>query len=343
MSTAAIPVAVLTDDSDRHDVPGHPENAARLHAILDHLAADPQLRQLPALPVPDADPEVVLGAHQDAHLRRIERAARGGGAWIDPDTYCTDRSYEVALRAAGAAVEGVARVCAGDAGSAFAVIRPPGHHATRDRAMGFCLFNNAAVAARAAQRRHGLERVAVVDIDVHHGNGTQDVFYDDPSVLYCSLHQWPLYPGTGRRTETGEGAGAGATVNAPLPAGTTGEEWLAAFDEVVAPAVRAHAPELIVVSAGYDGHRADPLANLRLDTATYAEVARRLAGLAAETAGGRTVWVLEGGYDLGALSASVAATLRTLQGGSSGHRDDARNWTGGGTPPAEQGRGEGRT
>jgi len=313
MSAAAIPVAVLTDDSsDRHDVPGHPETAARLHAILDHLGADPELRRLPALHVPEADPEVVLGAHQDAHVRRIERAARSGGAWIDPDTYCTDRSYEVALRAAGAAVEGVSRVCSGDVGSAFAIIRPPGHHATRDRAMGFCLFNNAAVAARAAQRHHGLARVAVVDIDVHHGNGTQDVFYDDASVLYCSLHQWPLYPGTGRRSETGEGAGAGATVNTPLPPGTTGEDWLAAFDEVVAPALRAHAPELIVVSAGYDGHRADPLANLRLDTTTYAEVARRLAGIAAETAGGRMVWVLEGGYDLDALSASVAATLRTL-------------------------------
>jgi acetoin utilization deacetylase AcuC-like enzyme len=312
MSVARTPVAILTDDSDEHDVPGHPENARRLHAILDHLGADPELRRLPAIRSSEADPEVVLGAHRDAHVRRIERAAHGGGAWIDPDTYCTDRSYEVALRAAGAAVEGVARVCSGEAGSAFAIIRPPGHHATRDRAMGFCLFNNAAVAARAAQRGHGLEKVAVVDIDVHHGNGTQDVFYDDPSVLYCSLHQWPLYPGTGRRGETGEGAGAGATVNGPLPPGTTGEEWLAAFDELIAPALRAHAPELIVVSAGYDGHRADPLANLQLATSTYAEVARRLATLAEETAGGRTVWVLEGGYDLDALAASVAATLRTL-------------------------------
>jgi acetoin utilization deacetylase AcuC-like enzyme len=313
--TAAVPVAILSDDtSDQHDFPGHPESARRLHAIGDHLGADPQLSHLPAIEVHEADPEVVLGAHRDAHLRRIERAARGGGAWIDPDTYCTGRSYEVALRAAGASVEGVAAVCSGAARSAFAIIRPPGHHATRDRAMGFCLFNNAAVAARAAQRRHGLGRVAVVDIDVHHGNGTQDVFYDDPSVLYCSLHQWPLYPGTGRRSETGEGAGAGATLNVPLPPATTGEEWLAAFDEVVAPALRAHAPDLIVVSAGYDGHRADPLANLRLDTSTYAEVARRLAGIAAESAEGRTVWVLEGGYDLDALSASVAATLRTLHG-----------------------------
>ena len=310
-----VPVAILSDDAFlEHDQPGHPESARRLMAIGEHLRSDAGLRDLPSVAVPEADPEVVLGAHGDAHVRRIERAAQGGGAWIDPDTYCTDRSYDVALRAAGAAVEGVAQVCSGAARSAFAIVRPPGHHATRDRAMGFCLFNNAAVAARAAQRRHGIGKVAIVDIDVHHGNGTQDVFYDDPSVLYCSLHQWPLYPGTGRRAETGEGAGAGTTVNAPVPPATTGEEWLAAFDELVAPAVRAHAPELIIVSAGYDGHRDDPLAKLRLDTATYAQAARRLAALAAGTAGGRTVWVLEGGYDLDALSASVAATLRTLHG-----------------------------
>jgi len=313
MSAVPVPVAVHLDrSSHEHDLPGHPETARRLQAVDERLRTDPALRDLPTVPVPAMDPGVVLGAHADAHLRRIERAAHGGGAWIDPDTYCTGRSYDVALRAAGAAVGAVATVCSGEAASAFALIRPPGHHATRDRAMGFCLFNNAAVAARAAQQRHGLGRVAVVDIDVHHGNGTQDVFYDDASVLYCSLHQWPLYPGTGRRGETGEGAGAGTTVNAPLPPATTGEAWLAEFDAVIAPAVRAHAPELIVVSAGYDGHSADPLAQLRLETATYAEVARRIAGIAAECAGGRSVWVLEGGYNLAALAASVGATLHAL-------------------------------
>jgi acetoin utilization deacetylase AcuC-like enzyme len=313
--TAPVPVVVLTDgSSDHHDVPGHPESARRLHAIGDHLRADAALRALPALPAVQADPALVLAVHDGVHLRRIEQTARGGGGWIDPDTYCTDLSYEIALRASGAAVGAVGAVCSGTATNAVALIRPPGHHATRRRAMGFCLFNNAAVAARAAQRQHGLGRVAVVDIDVHHGNGTQDVFYDDPSVLYCSLHQWPLYPGTGRRSETGEGAGAGATVNAPLPPGTTGEGWLDTFDQVVAPAVRAHAPDLVVVSAGYDGHRADPLAQLQLETSTYAEVARRITQIAGECAGGRTVWVLEGGYDLAALAASVGATLHALRG-----------------------------
>jgi acetoin utilization deacetylase AcuC-like enzyme len=312
--TAPAPVVIAYDDGSRlHDVPGHPETAQRLRAITGRLVADPLLRGLPATVVHDPDPELMLGVHDDAHLLAVERAARSGGCWIDDDTYCTSRSYDVALRAAGAAVSGVGAVCSGAAAAAFALIRPPGHHATRSRAMGFCLFNNAAVAVRAAQR-FGLGKVAVVDIDVHHGNGTQDVFYDDPSVLYCSLHQWPLWPGTGRASETGEGLGAGTTLNVPLPAGTSAETWLAAFDATVAPTLRRHAPELIVVSAGYDAHRADPLAELELDTATYAEVARRIVGIAAECAGGRTVWVLEGGYDVEALSASVIATLHALRG-----------------------------
>ena len=178
--------------------------------------------------------------------------------------------------------------------------------------MGFCLMNNAAVAARAAQRRFGLERVAVVDVDVHHGNGTQDVFYEDPSVLYCSLHQWPLYPGTGRAGETGSGRGEGTTVNVPLPAGTDGARWMSALRERVLPALTAHRPQLLVVSAGYDAHRADPLASLALEDITYGEIASELAAVAAEHAAGRMVWVLEGGYDLDALGMSVAATLESL-------------------------------
>jgi acetoin utilization deacetylase AcuC-like enzyme len=182
--------------------------------------------------------------------------------------------------------------------------------------MGFCLYNNVAVATQHARASLGIRRVAIVDIDVHHGNGTQDIFYADPSVLYCSLHQWPLYPGTGRAAETGEGRGVGTTVNVPLPPGTDAAAWLEAFEQHVAPALRAHRPELVVISAGYDAHRADPLASLALETATYAEVARRIAAIAGEHAGGRTVWLLEGGYDLAALSASVVATARVLSGTS---------------------------
>jgi acetoin utilization deacetylase AcuC-like enzyme len=306
--------AVVYDDTFLlHDHPGHPENAARLRAITEKLAGDPALRGLPASPAADADPEALRAVHTDRHILGVERTARGGGGWLDGDTYCTAQSYDVALRAAGAAMRATAMVMQGEAHNAFALVRPPGHHATPSQAMGFCLFNNAAVAARSAQRLHGAAKVAVVDIDVHHGNGTQDVFYDDPSVLYCSLHQWPLYPGTGLQRETGEGRGEGSTVNVPLPPGTDGERWLHAFESRVAPALAEHRPDLIVVSAGYDAHAADPLAELRLTTDTYAQVAARLAAIAGELCGGRTVWVLEGGYDLDALAASVGATLQSLE------------------------------
>jgi acetoin utilization deacetylase AcuC-like enzyme len=310
------PVAatVIYDDTFLlHDHPGHPESAARLRAITEHLAEDPVLRGLPASPAPDADPALLRSVHTDRHILGVERAAQSGGGWLDGDTYCTARSYDVALRAAGAAMRATELVMTGAARSAFGLVRPPGHHATPDHAMGFCLFNNAAVAARSAQRIHGAGRVAVVDIDVHHGNGTQDVFYDDPSVLYCSLHQWPLYPGTGLQSETGTSHAAGTTVNVPLPPGTDGESWLSAFESRVVPALREHRPELIVVSAGYDAHEADPLAELRLSTDTYAQVAARLAALAGEMCDGRMVWVLEGGYDLSALAASVGTTLQTLE------------------------------
>jgi acetoin utilization deacetylase AcuC-like enzyme len=306
--------AVVYDDTFLlHDHPGHPETAARLRAITDKLAGDPALRGLPASPAPDADPEVLRAVHTERHIAAIEHAARGGGGWLDGDTYCTAQSYEVALRAAGAAMRVTEMVMGGESRSAFALVRPPGHHATPSQAMGFCLFNNAAVAARSAQRLHGAAKVAIVDIDVHHGNGTQDVFYDDASVLYCSLHQWPLYPGTGPARETGTPRAEGTTVNVPLPPGTDGAQWLKAFETRVAPALAAHRPDLIVVSAGYDAHAADPLAELRLSTETYAEVASRLASVAGELCGGRTVWVLEGGYDLDALAASVGATLQSLE------------------------------
>jgi acetoin utilization deacetylase AcuC-like enzyme len=313
----AAPTAVVYDDSFLlHDYPGHPETAARLRAITERIAADPELRSLPASPAPEADPDLLRAVHTDRHILGVEQAARSGGGWIDGDTYCTPRSYDVALRAAGAATRATDMVMGAQARTAFGLVRPPGHHATPSQAMGFCLFNNAAVAARTAQRVHGADRVAVVDIDVHHGNGTQDVFYDDPSVLYCSLHQFPLYPGTGLARETGEGRGEGTTVNVPLPPGTDSERWLYAFDARIAPALREHRPDVIVVSAGYDAHEADPLAELRLTTQTYAEVARRLGVLAEELCAGRMVWLLEGGYDLHALASSVDASLRALGGGT---------------------------
>jgi acetoin utilization deacetylase AcuC-like enzyme len=308
-----VPVVLVSDGvSDAHDQASHPENARRLHAIAAGIDADAALRDLPRLEPQELDPETLLTVHSDRHLRGVEALARGGGGWLDPDTYCTARSWEVALRAAGAAVAAAVAVGEGTAQHGFALVRPPGHHATPSRPMGFCLLNNIAIAARAAQRQTGAGRVAIVDIDVHHGNGTQDIFYEAPDVLFCSLHQSPLYPGTGARNETGAGQGAGTTVNVPLPAGTIGSAWLSAFDERVLPAVRAFAPELILVSAGFDAHEADPLAELRLHTEDYATVARRLAALAGETGARGTAWCLEGGYDLAALPASVVAVLHVL-------------------------------
>jgi acetoin utilization deacetylase AcuC-like enzyme len=199
----------------------------------------------------------------------------------------------------------------GESLAAFAIVRPPGHHATPYLPMGFCLFNNAAIAVRAAQRA-GAARIAVVDIDVHHGNGTQDIFYADSTVLYASLHQFPWYPGTGSAEERGDPGASGTTVNVPVPPGTDGTRWLEMFDEIIAPAVEAHAPDLIVVSAGFDAHRDDPLAELLLDDDTYSAVATRIRTLAQAHSEGRNLWLLEGGYDLRAITASVAGCLRVL-------------------------------
>ena len=306
-------ILVVHDDIfDQHDWPGHPENARRLQAIERRLQGDALLAALPSRRADDVDMELVTAVHTARHIRAVERIAAGGGGWIDGDTYCTEQSFMVARRASGAAVEAAEAVATGETAHAFALVRPPGHHATPGTPMGFCLFNNVAVAARALQRRHGVGRIAILDIDVHHGNGTQDIFYDDPSVLYVSLHQWPLYPGTGRLGERGEGRGAGATLNLPVPPGTGETEWLRLFDDMAVPALSAHRPEVILVSAGFDAHAADPLAGLRLRTETYAEVARRVTDLVGTLGAAGSMWVLEGGYDLEALPASVAATLEVL-------------------------------
>jgi acetoin utilization deacetylase AcuC-like enzyme len=295
-----------------HDWPGHPESARRLEAVDRRLRGDEEISALPSLLSEDIDLDLVRAVHHDSLLQRVEHCARDGGGWLDGDTYCTERSFAVARRAAGAAVEAARLVADGTSRHGYALVRPPGHHATPTRPMGFCLFNNVAVAARWLQRERGLERIAILDIDVHHGNGTQDVFYDDAGVLYVSLHQWPNYPGTGRVAERGEGAGVGATLNLPVPPGTGGAAWLELLDEMALPAVRAHRPEAILVSAGFDAHKDDPLADLRLTTDTYAAVADRVVQLAIDTGAAGTVWVLEGGYDLEALPDSVAATVGVL-------------------------------
>lgn len=309
---------IITDDAfSRHSLEGHPERPERLHAITARLRVDPGVRGVPWFPADSVTLAHLEAVHPAGYVQSIEQLSASGGGWVDADTYCTADSYRVAMLAAGGAVQAGTMVCTGASVSAFALVRPPGHHATADRAMGFCLFNNVAVAVRALQRDHGVERVAIVDIDVHHGNGLQDIFWDDPSVLYCSLHQYPFYPGTGAASERGGDRAVGTTVNVPLPAGTDGPMWLRAFHRTVAPALTAFAPELIVVSAGYDGHAADPLAQWRLDSGSYATIAERIGDIAVVSAGGRQLWVLEGGYDLDALSECASATTRVLAGPAS--------------------------
>jgi acetoin utilization deacetylase AcuC-like enzyme len=310
-----MPTAIVTTPyHHEHDDPQHVEHAERLIAIeaaLDASGLRPQLLQLPPRL---ATEEQLSAVHHPSIVAYIRRAAERGGGWIDQDTYTTAGSWTAALAAAGGAVELVEAVMAGKATRAFALVRPPGHHATALQPMGFCLFNNIAVAARYALSVLGVRRIAIVDFDVHHGNGTQDIFYEDPEVLFCSSHASPLYPGTGAVGEIGEGAGRGTTLNAPLPYGAGDAGFRQLYGEIILPVVRRFRPELLLVSAGYDAHWADPLGPLALSTDGYAWLTQHLADLADEICDGRVVFVLEGGYNLDALGASVVASLATLLG-----------------------------
>lgn len=288
--------------AQRHRGPaGHPERPERIGAVVAGIRGAAAVTEV----VPEAAALAALTrVHDPEYVRRIEAFCSAGGGALDPDTYAVPETWEAALRAAGAGLDAAELLRGGFDGCAFSAMRPPGHHAERDRAMGFCIFDNAAVAAAALA--DGAERVAVVDWDVHHGNGTQQAFYDDPRVLYVSLHQYPWYPGTGRLEETGAGAGAGTTVNLPLPAGTDGRGYRVAFRDVVLPILRGFAPDWILVSAGYDAHRDDPLAEMRLVADDYRVMA---GGLAEIVPTNRLVFFLEGGYHLAALEASARATI----------------------------------
>lgn len=290
---------------------GHPERPDRLRAVERALSGE-AFDALDRRPAPPGDEAAVLSVHPEHYLVRLKAAIpQEGLANIDNDTCLSPQSLEAAFAAVGAACAAVDDVMARGFSNAFVAARPPGHHAERETAMGFCLFNNAAIAARHAQRRHGAERVAIVDWDVHHGNGIQDIFWEDPSVLYCSTHQMPLYPGTGASQETG----AGNIVNAPLAAQTGSECFREAFLERVLPAVARFRPDLIVVSAGFDAHRRDPLAEINLDEEDFDWATGKLMDQAERSAGGRLVSLLEGGYDLHALAFSTAVHVRRLMNG----------------------------
>jgi acetoin utilization deacetylase AcuC-like enzyme len=288
----------------RHNDAQHVENAGRL-AQLPAIAPVASVRCRAAT---DAE---LLAVHAPDHLERIAATCVAGGGSLDPDTYCCAASDEVARAAAGGLVDLCDAVHRQAYANGMALIRPPGHHATADRAMGFCLYNHVAVAA-AALRCQGVPRVAIVDFDVHHGNGTQDIFYADPTVLYLSSHQYPHYPGTGAANETGQGPGVGFTLNCPLAAGAGDDEFLAAYRECLLPALVAFAPGFILVSAGYDAHAADPLAGLQVTTAGYATLVDLLIQAAEVLCDGKIVFSLEGGYNPEALAECLSATARAL-------------------------------
>jgi acetoin utilization deacetylase AcuC-like enzyme len=309
-----VPLYLSHPSSLEHDTGPHPENADRLRAIEAALDRAGWLG-LERAEAPAASREQLLRVHPGEHIDAIRALSERGGGMIDLDTVASEGSYEAALHAAGGAVCAVDRLLGGDVDGefAFCALRPPGHHAETATAMGFCLFNNIAIAARHAIAKRAVGRVLVLDWDVHHGNGTAGVFYDSAEVLYASIHQSPLYPGTGAASEIGVGEGVGYTVNLPVPPGSGPDEFLALVEHVVVPIGREYRPGLIAISAGYDAHRADPLAQCRLDEAAYAAMAAAMRDLAAEL-GVPVLVCLEGGYDLDALSASVVATLAALGG-----------------------------
>jgi acetoin utilization deacetylase AcuC-like enzyme len=315
----------LHPDSDAHRAPGpHPERPERTAAIAAALAAaTPAPDSSSAAPLaliypaaPTAEREWVLAAHGASHLDRLEAVCRAGGRSLDPDTYAAPGSLRAALRACGGAVDAVRRSLSGASPRSFVALRPPGHHAESDAAMGFCLLNQVAVAARWLCGPGGLSRVAIVDFDVHHGNGTQQIFWRDGRVLYASLHQSPLYPGSGGADERGAGAGLGTTLNCPLPPGSSGGAWLGALERQVLPALERHRPEFLLLSAGFDGHREDPLSGTCLEDEDYSALTAQLVAAAEELCGGRVVSVLEGGYHLPALGRCALGHVRALAGGS---------------------------
>jgi acetoin utilization deacetylase AcuC-like enzyme len=304
-----------------HDTGDHVENGRRLERTIELLGASDLRRQLVTIAPEPAAMEDLLRVHSAQHVARVDRSASAGGGWLDGDTMTSPGSYEAALYAAGGVARATEEVIKGDVESAFALVRPPGHHATRTDAMGFCLFNNVAIAARVAVQKHGLERVLIVDFDVHHGNGTQDIFYGDAQVVYVSTHQYPLYPGTGRLEEAGVAGGRDHTVNIPLPPWSGDREYLLAFEQIIVLVARRFQPQIILVSAGYDAHWADNISSMQVTVGGYARMATILKQLATELCQGRLVFALEGGYHLQALAHSVKATIEVLLGLPAGADD----------------------
>src|SRR5581483_9006262 len=298
-----------------HDMHGHPENAGRIRAVwqgLDESGLTARMRSLGVQPV---DFDSVLAVHTPEYVELLQQiSASRRTTLLDADTYAGPGALSIALLSAGGVVGAVDAVLSGRAANGLAVVRPPGHHALADRAMGFCLLGNVAIATRFAQREYGIERVLIVDYDVHHGNGTEAMLYDDPSVLYVSTHQYPFYPATGAVTDVGSGRGEGFTVNIPLPAGSGDTNYAAVFEQIVWAAAERFVPELVLVSVGFDAFWADPLAGMRLTLSGYSHLAAEVIRMAQRFCDGRVVFVLEGGYDFDALRHGVSNVARALLG-----------------------------
>jgi acetoin utilization deacetylase AcuC-like enzyme len=292
-----------------HDTGAHPESAHRLEAIISDLDWKGIRQQLTNIPARPATFEELKAVHEAAYISRIEAYSSQGGGWWDADTRISTGSYKAALYAAGGTVAAVEAVMKKEVPSAYALVRPPGHHATSNNAMGFCLFNNIAIAACYALKTYKTERILIIDFDVHHGNGTEETFEKNPHVLYISMHQYPLFPGTGRISDTGHGIHGGSAIDIPLPAGCGDNEYKQVFNEIVVPASRNFKPDLILVSAGYDGHWADEMSNIRLTLDGYYYITRVIQQLADDLCGGRCVYCLEGGYNLKVLSCAINGTF----------------------------------
>jgi acetoin utilization deacetylase AcuC-like enzyme len=298
----------------QHDTGYHVENSARLTTTMTYLEKTGVLAELGAIKPRAATVDEIAAVHERQYIAYIEYVARKGGAWLEVDTKMSPNSYDTAIYAAGGTINAVDAVMEGKVNSDFALVRPPGHHATFDRALGFCIFNNIAIAAKYTLAKYKLEHIAVIDFDVHHGNGTQDAFYDNPQVLYVSTHQYPHYPGSGKAEDIGSGEGMGTTLNVPLPANCGDAEYLTVFEKIIVPVVQRYNPQLILVSAGYDIHWADELSQMQMTTTGIAGIVKIIKQLADELCQGKIVLTLEGGYHLEALSISVKATFDVLLG-----------------------------